>query len=189
MRKRITNEYFILIFTVIFLVLAGMDHPARAQMESGILAEPVNKYLDEGGRSSEFIINRVIAAGFTDVYFIGFEHNLYNIKARHPAGHHVEIQLDPESGTLVKDPATGKLRSYPASRTKPDKLAISYKDLITQIKAAGYVEVYSIELEHAMIEIIARDAQGQVVELWAKPANGELLKHPDTGKLLFEHLE
>ncbi len=189
MRKKVTYEYSLRIFMVTFLALAGMSHPARGQAETGIPAESVNQYLGEGGRSSEYIISHVNAAGFTDVYFIGFEHGLYNIKARHPAGHYVEIQLDPESGALIKDPATGKPRSHSVSRAKTDTVPISWKDLIIQIKAAGYLEVYSIETEHGMIEIIARDAQNRVIELWAKPSTGELLRHPETGKLLFERLE
>ena len=189
MRKHVTYEYFHFLFIVIFLAFAGMCNHARGQAETGIPTEPVNQYLGEGGRSSEYIISRVNAAGFTDVYFIGLEHGLYHIKARHPAGHDVEIQLDPESGALVKDPETGKPRSRTVSRAKTDTLPISLKDLITQIKAAGYVEVYTIETEHGIIEIIARDAQNRVVELWAKPSTGELLRHPETGKLLFERLE
>jgi hypothetical protein len=40
-----------------------------------------------------------------------------------------------------------------------------------------------------LIEIITRDAQNRVVELWANPNTGELLRHPETGKPLSELLE
>ena len=77
------------------------------------------------------------------------------------------------------------MRAGQCGQTRP----IFWKDLISPIKAAGYVEVYTIETEHGMIEIITRDAQNRVIEIWAKRRTGELHRHPETSKFLFERLE
>ena len=183
-----TNRYLSYAATAMILVLAEATTPKVAQAQDGT-GDAVKKYLDSGGLSSEYIISRVNAAGFTDVYFIGFEHGLYSIKVRHPSGHNVEIQLDPASGALVKDPGTGKPRYQTVARSNPVKSGPSWKDLISQVKAAGYSEVYYIEYEHALYEIIAMDAQNRVVELWANPNTGKLLRHPTSGELLFERVD
>ena len=183
-----TNRYLFYTATVMFLVLAETITPVMAQTQFRA-GESANKNLDAGGRSTAFIVSQVNAAGFSDVYFIGFEHGLYSIKVRHPVGHNVEVQLDPESGALVKDPKTGKPRYKAISSSKPDKSVPFWKDLITQVRAAGYPEVYSIEYEHALYEIIAMDARNQVVELWANPNTGKLLRHPATGEPLSERVE
>jgi hypothetical protein len=170
------------------LVLAEAATPKVAQAQDGT-GDVAKKYLDAGGLSSEYIISRTNAAGFTDVYFVAFEHGLYSIKARHPVGHYVEIQLDPVSGALVQDPGTGKPRYQTVARGKPVQSILSWKDLVSQVKAAGYSEVYSIEYEHALYEIITMDAQNRVVELWANPNTGKLLRHPTSGELLFERVD
>jgi len=183
-----TNRYLFFISIVISLVLAGMITPVMVHAETYKPNVSARKHIESGGRSVEYIIARVNAAGFTDVYFIGFEHGDYNIKARHPNGQYVEIQLDPKTGALVMDPVTGKPRYQTVSRIESDKVTQSRKrHLITQAKEAGYKEVSSIEYDHGLYEIIARDAQNRVVELWAKPT-GKLIRHPKTGEPLFEYL-
>ena len=77
---------------------------------------------------------------------------IYNIKARHPNGQYVEIQLDPKTGALVMDPVTGKPRYQTVSRIESDKVTQSRKrHLITQAKEAGYKEVSSIEYDHGYV--------------------------------------
>ncbi len=187
MSTRVTNENLYFIFIVISLVLAGMVAPVMVHAENYKPDVSAREHIESGGRSVEYITTRVNAAGFTDVYFIGFEHGYYNIKARHPDWQYVEIQLDPKTGTLVKDPVTGKPRYKTVSRIESDKVIQSHKrHLMTQIKEAGYKGA-TIEYDHGMYEIIARDAQNRVVELWAKPT-GELIRHPKTGEPLFEYL-
>ena len=189
MYSRCGNEKRSFQVIVLFLAIAGMIAPAWAQAEAILFDGAANKYLDEGGRSSDYIVDHVHAAGFTEVYFVAFEHDHYNIKARDPDGNYVEIQLDPVTGTLLTDPQTGKPRLKPVTRAKPDEAIPSWEDIITQVKAEGYVEVYSIEYEHALYEIIVRDAQNRVIELWGSPGTGKLLRHPATGKPLYEVLE
>ena len=81
MSTRVTNENLYLIFIVISLVLAGMVAPVMVHAENYKHDVCAREHIESGGRSDEYITDRVNAAGLTDVYYIGFEHGYYNIKA------------------------------------------------------------------------------------------------------------
>jgi hypothetical protein len=40
-------------------------------------------------------------AGYTDVHDVDFDDGLWTAKAKNPAGHHVKLQIDPNSGKVV----------------------------------------------------------------------------------------
>ncbi len=143
--------------------------------------------------SAEYIVNTVRAAGFEDVSRIAFEHNRYEVKTFDPRrARTVEVFIDPKTRKLIKDPKTGKVMMHlVATATKPGKKAsaVSFVDIMAKVKAEGFVDVYSIEYEHAMYEIQAHDDQGRRVELFYIPKRGDLLRHPKTGKARFEILK
>jgi len=173
----------------ISLVLAGIAAPVVVRAEAGSAGVPVQTFVDAGGRSSEYITSKVNAAGFTGVYYAGFEHGLYDIKARNQDGQYVEIRLDPKTGELVKDAETGKIRYETVSRADPNATPLSWEGIISQIKEEGYEEVYSIHYDHHLYEVHALDEQSRVFELFVQPNTGKLLRHPTTGKPLSERVD
>ena len=173
----------------ISLVLAGIAAPVVVRAEAGSAGVPVQTFVDAGGRSSEYITSKVNAAGFTDVYFVAFEHGLYDIKARNSAGQYVEIRLDPKTGELVKDAETGKIRYETVTRADTDQAHLPWEGIISQIKDEGYKEVYSVHYDHQLYEVHARDGQNRVFELFVNPNTAELIRHPATGKPLSERVD
>jgi uncharacterized membrane protein YkoI len=181
--------------TVKFLVLGailalGSGHlgqpKALAQTgttpESGVIGEsgPAGARLSVGR-----ILSTVKAAGYTEVRKIEREHGVYEVDVRDPKGWRVEVFVDAKTGGLVIDPETGKPRSERLSDKEPSG-PLDFEAVAAQVKAEGYPEIYSIEYEHAIYEIKARDAAGRKVELYVHPKTGELLRHPKTGKPLKE---
>jgi len=185
----VINRYLLFMVVAISTALAGIAAPVAVRAETGGAGVPVQTFVDEGGLSSEYITSKVDAAGFTDVYYVAFEHGLYDIKARSPDGQYVGIRLDPKTGELVKDPGTGKIRYKIATRAAMDGAALPWEDIISQIKAEGYEEVYAIHYDHQLYEIMARDAQNRVFELYINPNTGQILRHPTTHKPLAERLD
>ena len=183
----VTNRYLLFIFVAFSLVLAGTAAPVVVRAEAG--GASAQTFVDAGGRSSEYITGKVNAAGFTDVYYVAFEHGLYDIKAHNPTGQHVGIRLDPKTGELVKDAETGKIRYETVTPVDPDATPLAWEGIISQIKAEGYQEVYSIHYDHQLYEVHARDAQNRVFELFIHPNTGKLLRHPTTGKPLSERVD
>ncbi len=184
-----TNRSLVFMVVAMSLILAGIVAPVIVRAETGNVGMPAQTFVDAGGLSSEYITSKVDAAGFTDVYYVAFEHDLYDIKARNPDGQYVGIHLDPKTGELVKDPGTGKIRYKIVTRAETDGAALPWEGIIRQIKAEGYEEVYSIHHEHRLYEIQARDAQNRVFELFVNPNTGQLLRHPTTGKPLAERVD
>jgi hypothetical protein len=184
-----TNRYLFFIFVAVSLALAGIAAPVDVQAEAGSVDVPVQTFIDAGGRSSEYITGKVDAAGFTDVYNVTFEHGLYEVKARNPAGQYVKIYLDPKSGKLVEDVETGKIRYKTFTPADPDATPLPWEGIISQIKEEGYKEVYSIHYDHQLYEVHARDAHNRVFELFVHPNTGKLLRHPTTGKPLSERVD
>jgi hypothetical protein len=183
----VTNRSVFIICVLLSLVLSGVAAPLVVRAEAGgALAQT---FIDAGGRSSEYITSKVDAAGFNDVYYVAFEHGLYDIKAHNPAGQHVEMYLDPKTGELVKDAETGKVRYETVTPADPDATPLSWEGIISQIKEEGYEEVYSIHYDHQLYEVHARDAQNRVFELFVHPNTGKLLRHPTTGKPLSERVD
>jgi hypothetical protein len=183
----ITNRYLFFTLVTISLAIAGIATPMIVQASAG--SAPAQTYIDAGGRSSEYITSKANAAGFTDVYYVTFEHGLYDIKARNSAGQYVEINLDPKTGELVKDPETGKTRYKTITRPDPNGTPLAWEGIISQIKKEGYQEVYSVHYDHHLYEVHARDGENRVFELFVNPNTGELLRHPTTGKPLTERID
>jgi len=140
--------------------------------------------------SAESLMATVHAAGFKDITRIGFEHGRYEIKVVDPKrARTVEVFIDPKTRQLITDPKTGKVVTHPvATHAKPAGV-IPFEDIAAKVKAEGFIEIKSIEYEHAMYEIQAHDSQGQLVELYYLSKKGDLLRHPKTGKARFEVLK
>ena len=183
----VMNRYLLFMVVAISTALAGITAPVVVRAETA--GVPVQTFVDAGGLSSDYIIRKVNAAGFTDVYYVAFEHGLYDIKARNRDGQYVEIDLDPKTRELVKDPETGKIRYETVTRADPDEPSLAWEGIINQIKDEGYVEVYSIHYDHQLYEVHARDGQNRVFELFVNPNTGKLLRHPTTGKPLSERVD
>ncbi len=137
----------------------------------------------------EHIIAKVTAAGLTDISLIHLEHGRYEVKCRDAKGRLVEVFVDPKTGELLRDPKTGKLKWDKVTGVGAPSSDIDLADIAAKAKAAGMQKVYAIEFEHALYEIMAIDAQGRKVELYAHPKTGELLRHPKTGKPMIEIIE
>jgi uncharacterized membrane protein YkoI len=170
---------------------SGSLGPAMARAQTGTTPESgvVGETETAGPRLSVGrIVNTVKAAGYTEVRKIEREHGVYEVDARDPKGWRVEVFVDAKTGDLVIDPETGKPRSERLSDKVPSG-PLDFEAVVAKVKAEGYPEVYSIEYEHALYEIKARDAAGRKVELYVHPKTGEVLKHPKTGKPLKEDID
>lgn len=125
-------------------------------------------------------LDRVKAAGYTDVDALDFEHGRYELSARDP---------NKVAVVLTVNPKTGEIRSRLARKRDLGGRVIPVEKIVSQVDAAGYTDVYLIERAHALYEIQARDADGRGVELYLHPKTGELLRHPRTGALLREEVD
>ena len=54
--------------------------------------------------------------------------------------------------------------------------AIPMEQVLAQLKAEGYGEVYEIEREHGKYEVKARNREGRVVELYLDASTGKTLE-------------
>jgi Peptidase propeptide and YPEB domain len=54
--------------------------------------------------------------------------------------------------------------------------AIPMEQVLAQLKAEGYGEIYEIEREHNRYEVKARDREGRRVELYLDAATGKVLQ-------------
>lgn len=163
-----------------------------AQAGGGEIPDPA--VVGEAGKeeprlSVERIVAAVTTAGFREILKVEHEHGLYEVDARDPAGHRVELFVDPATGDLVLDPATGKPRTERLGEAKQGKPPVPYEDIVSQVKAEGYAEVYAIEHEHGLYEIKVRDAEGGKVELFLHPKDGKLLRHRSSGEPIKEGID
>jgi uncharacterized protein YpmB len=113
------------------------------------------------------VVARLQESGYPHIHSIEFEHGRYEVQAHNRRGQEVYLFVDPESGA-IKRKAFGWV-----------KLAGSYlavKDAAAQAKEAGYSEIYSVEREHGMYEIIARGKKGRLFKLYVHPKTGELVR-------------
>jgi len=99
-----------------------------------------------------------------------------------------EVYVDPKTGQLLLDPETGEPRSKRIGRRQEPTHPIPYERIVEQVIAEGYVEVYSIDYRHALYEVKVRDAEGAIVELFARPSTGELLRNRK-GELISQSIE
>jgi uncharacterized protein YpmB len=129
------------------------------------------------------------AAGYPHVSKIEREHGLYEVRARDERGRDFEIWIDPKTGGLVLDPQTGKPLSKAIREGRSPSQPLSVEEIEAVVKAAGYVEVYGLEYEHALYEVKARDAQGRNVELFVHPRTGKLIRHRRSGEPLTEDID
>jgi len=182
----------LLVLGAILALGSGHLGPAVAWAQTGATSgtEVVGESESAAARLSVGqILAAVKAAGYTEVRKIEREHGLYEVKARDPKGLRVEIFVDPKTRGLVLDPDTGKPREHPVTETDSPAPPLDFEAVVATLKAEGFPEVYSIEYEHALFEIKARDTAGRNVELYVHPETGDLLRHPKTGKPLKEVLD
>jgi predicted lactoylglutathione lyase len=130
--------------------------------------------------TAEEVLVRVEAAGYRDVDALDFEHGRYELGARDP---------NKVAVLLIVNPNTGEIRSRLARKRARAGRMVSVDEIVPQVEAAGFKDIYLIEREHALYEIHTRDAEGRGVELYLHPRTGELLRHPKTGALLREEIE
>lgn len=171
------------------LVLAA---PAGARAQADAPA-PSTVLGETGAETARLPMERIVAvvaeADLNDIHSIGREHGRYAIKARDSAGRMVEVLLDPATGRLVPDPETGKpLIKRVAGLDAPGSY-LSAKQILGTVAAAGYPDVYAIEREHAIYEVMVYDADGRKLELYLHPKTGELLRDPRTGEPLVERID
>lgn len=146
---------------------------------------------DEARLSVQRIVAVVQAAGFSEVLRIERERGLYEVQVRHPrrgAGAVFEVSVDPKTGELLLDPETGEPRSKKIDRRQEPAHPVPYEQIVEQVMAEGYVEVYSIAYRHSLYEVKVRDAEGLRVELFVRPSTGKLLRNR-SGELIAQNLE
>jgi hypothetical protein len=146
---------------------------------------------DEARLSVQRIVAAVQAAGFSEVLKIERERGLYEVQVRHPrrgASAVFEVSVDPKTGELLLDPETGEARSKKIDRRQEPTHPVPYEQIVEQVMAEGYVEVYSIAYRHSLYEVKVRDAKGLRVELFVRPSTGKLLRNR-SGELIAQNLE
>ncbi len=193
----VRRAWLLLLGTAVALVavLGPQELPAEPSGESRPSGSPLEVIgelpRDEPRLSVQRIVAVVEAAGFSEVSRIEREKGVYEVQVRHPRrGTKIlfEVHVDPKTGQLLLDPETGKPRSKRIGRLRKPTHPIPHEQIVGVVKAAGYVEVYSVQYRHALYEVKVRDAEGLRVELYLQPSTGKLLRNRD-GELIAEDLE
>lgn len=64
-----------------------------------------------------------------------------------------------------------------ASRSVDDATqALGIGEILARLEAKGYRDFYEVEREHGRYEVKARNAEGEVVELYVSATSGEILR-------------
>ena len=193
------TEWRLALGAVIALLVGLLTPPELRAEQNGESSAAEKRVLDVIGEtpadepklSVEEIIAAVHAAGFSEISKIEREKGVYEVKVRRPrkTGAIVfEVYVDPKTGELVRDPETDEPLTKRIGRRSEPTQAIAFEEIVAKVEAAGYLEVYSIEYEHSLYEVKARDAEGRRVELYVHPKTGKLLKNR-SGDPLTQDLE
>ncbi len=123
------------------------------------------------------ILKEVEGAGFTRVSSIAVRNMIYRVVARDAKKRTVRVLVNPKTGSLVRHPTTAMpiMKVMDGAGASPKR---SLADIVSQVTAAGFSDVYSIEPEYDGYKIEARTTGGGVVLLYYDIASGDLLRHP-----------
>ena len=134
--------------------LAQADPPARSY-SFGDIAAKLNK------------------SGYQDIHSIEFEHGRYEVQAHNHRGQEVLLFVDPETGAV-------KLKAFGWVKLTGYDLAV--REIVAQARKAGFTEVYSVEREHGINELIARGPKGGLLKLYVHYRTGEVIRMGKGGK-------
>ncbi len=121
------------------------------------------------------IAARLQKSGYPHIHSIEFEHGRYEVEARDAREREFTLSVNPNTGV-----AESKSIGW-AKLTESDFLV---GEIVKNAKSAGVEEVYAIEREHAMYEIVARGAGNRLIKIFAHPRTGRLIRFSKSGKLL-----
>lgn len=126
------------------------------------------------------IAARLQKSGYPHIHSIEFEHGRYEVEARDEREREFTLSVNPSTGV-----AESKSFGW-AKLTESDFLV---GEIMKNAKSAGIEEVYSVEREHAMYEIVARGAGNRLMKIFAHRRTGKLIRFSKSGKLLSKKIE
>lgn len=109
------------------------------------------------------ILQNLQTKGFTIIKEVEFEHGAFEVEAIGPQGNKLKLQVNPQTGEITnnKDNQTNQLSILAA---------------VQKLEAAGYHNIYRIELDDSKYEVKALDKDGKEVSLKINANTGEIKK-------------
>jgi uncharacterized membrane protein YkoI len=100
------------------------------------------------------------AQGYSKVNDVKFEDGVWKADARSADGNHVDVRIDPKTGTV-----------------RPDELVanLTEADVRAKLATAGYTNVHDVDYEDGIWNAEADDPSGKDVELKLDPATGKVI--------------
>lgn len=110
---------------------------------------------------------RLASLGYSGLVVVQFDDGLWELVARHPAGHRVELYVDARSGLIVRE----------WREDDPDEGAgyLSAAEVIARLAALGYTQIRPIRIDDGTWEVAARNSRGQRVEVYVDARTGAIL--------------
>jgi len=134
--------------------LAGLTLTvATATLSAGAYADPV----EDAGQA----IAALQAAGYATVRDIELDDGLWEAEVKAADGYWHDVHIDPASGAVIDRKSEGVL--------------LTAAEVTKRIEAAGYSRVHDLDLDEAVWDADATDAQGQRVELRVHGFTGAIL--------------
>lgn len=113
-----------------------------------------------GRLSAKEVIAKLKTAGYPHVHSIELEHGRYEVQARDEKRRKMSLVVDPKTAAV-------QYKTVGWARLRDSYLAI--RDILAEVKSAGFDTVSAVEHEHSMYEIIARDPKKGPVKLYVHP--------------------
>ncbi|HAI59074.1 MAG TPA: hypothetical protein DCM32_04255 [Xanthomonadaceae bacterium] len=110
---------------------------------------------------------RLVSLGYTYVRVIKFDDGKWEVEARHPAGHRVEIYVDARSGAI--------LREWREDGPGAGGPFLTAAEVTARLAALGYTQINPLKIDDGKWEVLARHPRGHRVELYVDARTGVIL--------------
>jgi uncharacterized membrane protein YkoI len=115
--------------------------------------------------SMSTVLGQLEHQGYYDFDEVEYDHGSYEVKAYNAQGQRVKLHYNPT------------LPSTPAVKPKQDSQQLTMAQAAKKVEAAGYSNIYKIELEHGWYEVKAMGKNGKKVEWHVDPQTGKISKY------------
>lgn len=111
--------------------------------------------------SADMVIEKLAAAGHTDVRKVELDDGLWEAEVRGDDGRSYDLHVIPETGTIL-DP-------------RSDRAVLTAAEVRAHLESSGFTDVDDLDLDGAVWEADARDADGNEVDLLINGFDGSVL--------------
>lgn len=126
---------------------------AATTLASWAYADTIN----EAGQA----ISALQAAGYTNVRDVELDDGLWEAEVKAADGRWHDVHIDPASGTVIDRRSGSKL--------------LTASEITQKLQAAGYTSIHELDLDEAVWDVEAMDANGQRLELRVNGYTGAVI--------------